>query len=317
VNGGPQHQKKAWDRQWRGKLLSTCLMHGDREASRTVIDGWVAFFAGLPVAAKILDVGTGNGFLPLLALEVSEKLGKKFEIHGSDYAAIDPVRAIPEQKDKFSRIVFHPETPTEHLPFEEASLDAITAQHALEYGDIEKAVGEAARVLKPGGKVRFALHAAESEIVTANLPKINQCRYILEEGKLFEAAEAAVRDALAGKGDKGEALGSALSEAANKFRGDANTGDLEELLGLLWGAYEARENFPDFAAFKAWLDENRAETEAQLVRIEAMRDAALHREEAENLKTQLKQAGFGDVALDAEQAPGGKQTGWLIEGERK
>jgi len=69
--------------------------------------------------------------------------------------------------------------------------------------------------------------------------------------------------------------------------------------------------------FKAWLDENRAETEAQMHRIEAMTAAALSRDDAENLKAKMEQSGFINVTLAAETAPGsGAQIGWLVEAER-
>ncbi len=311
-------QKWAWDRQWRGNLLSTCLLHADRAAGRAVIEGWAAFFSKLPKGAKILDAGTGNGFLALIALDVSDRLERNFKIHGSDYAAIDPVAAVPEQSELLKRIIFHPETGNENLPFVAESFDAVTSQHALEYGDVPKSIAEISRILKPGARVRFLMHALSGEIIRANTPKITQCRYVLEEARLFELAEAAVGEALAGKGDGGSGFKKALSQTANNFKDDGNTGDLAELLGLLWGAFEGRANFPDFAAFKAWLDENRLETEAQMLRIEAMGEAALTKEEAENLIAEMQNAGYKDVTLREDKDPKtGAVGGWLVEGMRR
>ena len=309
-----QIYKQAWDRQWRGDLVSTCLVHADRATGQAAIEGWATFFSQLPMGAKVLDVGTGNGFLPRLALDVSDRLGLKFDIHGSDYAAINPEKAIPDQGNTLSRITFYPEVSNENLPFEDASFDAVTAQHALEYGDLGKSIAEVSRILKAGGRVRFLMHALGGEIVRANTPKIAHCQFVLEEAKLFEVTEAAVRDALAGQGDEGQALKQALSTTANTFKEDANTKDLTELLGLLWGAFEARTNFPDFAAFKTWLDENRAETKAQMARIEAMNEAALGVKAVEALAETMKAAGFADVAHKEERAPEGSTlTGWLVE----
>ena len=309
--------KAAWDRQWRGNLLSTCLLHADREAGRAGVEGWAAFFSKLPEGAKILDAGTGNGFLALIALDVSDRLERNFEIHGSDYAAINPVAAVPEQGELLKRIKFHPETRNEDLPFEDRTFDAVTSQHALEYGDLTKSIEEISRILKKGARVRFLIHAADGEIVRANAPKIAQCRYVLEEIRLFEIAEAAVEEALAGKGDQGRALRKALSETADNFKDDPNTRDLAELLGLLWGAFEGRANFPDFAAFKTWLNQNRLETEAQMLRIEAMQKAALTKQRAEALIAEMKSSGFHEVALREDKDPNtGARTGWLVEGVR-
>lgn len=310
-----QTRKWAWDRQWRGNLLSTCCNHSDPATGHAIIRGWEVFFAALPAGAKILDIGTGNGFVALIAAGVSMKENKAFDIHGADYAAIDPLKALQDQAAAFRGVTFHPGTATENLPFEGQSFDAVTAQHALEYGDLEKSLGEIARVLKQGGGSRFLIHAAGGEIVSANLPKIAQCQYLLEDARLFEIAERAVLEALGGQGDDGAALKAALEAASAKFKTDANTRDLMELLELLWGAYEARENFPDVAAFKTWIVENKAETEAQKLRIEAMAAAALTRAGAEGLVSVMQTLGFKDVVLTTSEAPDTNGLiGWLIEG---
>ncbi len=145
-------KKQAWDRQWRGKILSTCAQHMDQDAGREAGAGWAEFYGSLPKGAKILDLGTGNGLLPLIALQVSDGAGKAFEVHGADFADIDPVKALPDHAPHLRRVTFHPGCPNEKLPFAAGTFDAVTAQHAFEYGDPKKSAAEVASVLKQKGK---------------------------------------------------------------------------------------------------------------------------------------------------------------------
>lgn len=302
--------KKAWDRQWRGKILSTCAQHLDPEGARELGAGWAGFFGGLPEGAKILDIGTGNGIVPLIAVQVSNAAGKGFEVHGADYAQIDPAKTLPEQKALLARVTFHPETPTEDLPFKAGFFDAVTAQHAFEYGDPGKSAAEVARVLKKGGKIRFLIHASGGEILKANLCKIEQSRYILEQARLFDLVQKAAQTG------QGEDLKAALGACAKKFEKDPAKRDLNELLSLLWGAFEQRDKFEGTEGLNAWLKENEAELRAQMERIKALEKAA---RDENGMKTLVRI--FRDCGVAAEFSPvktaGGQVTGWLLTGERQ
>ncbi len=302
-------KKQAWDRQWRGNILSTCAQHMDPEAGREIGAGWAEFYGGLPKGAKILDIGTGNGLLPLIALQVSDGAKKEFEVHGADLADIDPEKALPEHAPHLARVTFHPGCPTERLPFPAGTFDAITGQHAFEYGDPEKSAGEVASVLKSGGKFRFLMHAAGSEIIKANFCKIEQSRYILEDVKLFEMTREAVKI-----GD-GEALKGALGITSSKFASDPNTTDLIQLLDLLWGAFEQRDKFESDAVFQHWIKENRAELGAQKVRIEALFEAALDKPGIKALENIFKALSFNLKTTPVNAKVGG-QVGWLMEGDK-
>lgn len=281
----------------------------DQDAGREAGAAWAEFFGGLPSGAKILDLGTGNGLLPLIALQVSDGAKKDFEVHGADFADIDPGKALPEHAPHLARITFHPGAATEKLPFPDASFDAISAQHAFEYGDPEKSAAEVARILKKGGKIRFLMHASDSEIIKANVCKIEQSRYILEDIKLFDLTLEA------GKTGQGEALRAALGMTRDRFEQDRNKVDLDQLLELLWGAYEQRDKFQSRDAFQHWITENKAELAAQKVRIEALMNAALDKAGVEALEKSFKALGF-EVKTSPVNAKVGGQVGWLLEGEK-
>ncbi|MDR2698173.1 MAG: ubiquinone/menaquinone biosynthesis methyltransferase [Candidatus Methanoplasma sp.] len=126
--------------------------------SMGMIQGWHRFMmkkAGDMKAKKCLDIGTGTGEIAFL---LSENAGKDGEVFGVDitpkmleYAAMKmekmdlPVPVIFETGDALS------------LRFEDDSFDIVTSGYMLRnVTDIQKAIAEMHRVLRPGGRAVVA-----------------------------------------------------------------------------------------------------------------------------------------------------------------
>ncbi len=94
----------------------------------------------------VLDIGSGPG---LLATEMAEEVGADGRVHG-----IDP-------SDSMLEIARHSETPVDYglgnalaLPFADEQFDVAVSTQVYEYvDDIEGALAEARRVLRPGGRL--------------------------------------------------------------------------------------------------------------------------------------------------------------------
>lgn len=95
-------------------------------------------------AVKLLDLGGGTG-------ELANYLPKNLEV-----TIADPSQAMLKkgrEKD-FSQEVKHVLADGADLPFADDSFDYLTISDALHhFRNVEKALSEAARVLKPGGKI--------------------------------------------------------------------------------------------------------------------------------------------------------------------
>ena len=95
---------------------------------------------------RVLDIGCGPGFL---AAEMAEEVGADGRVHG-----IDP-------SDSMLAIARHSPTPVDYgrgdalaLPFEDEQFDVAVSTQVYEYvDDIEGALVEALRVLRPGGRL--------------------------------------------------------------------------------------------------------------------------------------------------------------------
>ncbi|MCB8817042.1 class I SAM-dependent methyltransferase [Desulfosporosinus shakirovi] len=96
---------------------------------------------------KILDVGTGTGFIALLLAEYGHS------VTGVDLAEEMLAQARDKAKRQKLKVKFQ-YGDADELPFEDNVFDAVINRHVFwTMSDPEKAAAEWARVLKPGGKL--------------------------------------------------------------------------------------------------------------------------------------------------------------------
>ncbi len=181
-----------WETYYRGGALATCPIGPDANYTLDIRDAWVEFFASFPNGARILDVGTGNGAVALIARDAATAAGTQLEIHGSDLALIDPPRQVRGGETMFGGITFHPGVATERLPFEAASLDGVSAQFALEYTDVDRSLREISRVLKPGGRVRSACTTWIPWSSRTRGYRSSQAHLVLDESRIYRKLRAFV-----------------------------------------------------------------------------------------------------------------------------
>ena len=167
----------AWDSFWRyDRLSSFHAAPGAPNYGPPVADGWRRFFAGLPDGARLLDLATGNGAIAVLAVAS----GKGLAVTGADLAAVEPSAFVSQNRAELDQINFLASTPAEALPLADASMDAIVSQYGVEYSDLSRSLAEAVRVLAPGGRLRFACHAAEGTIARDTATSIDDADFLLE-----------------------------------------------------------------------------------------------------------------------------------------
>lgn len=174
-----------WAAYYRGGALVSCPTTPDPNYTMEVRDAWVSLFSGLSDGARILDLGTGNGPVALIAKETATEPGREFEIDAVDLADIDPPRYVAGGDDLFAGIRFRGGISTEALPFDDALFDAVSGQYIVEYTDIDKTFAEAARVLSSGGRCQFILHHDESLVVRNALESLQHAEFALRDRKML------------------------------------------------------------------------------------------------------------------------------------
>jgi ubiquinone/menaquinone biosynthesis C-methylase UbiE len=174
-----------WETYYRSGALATCPTTPAGDVDGEVREAWVSFFEPLPDGARLVDIGTGNGVIALLAAETAAALGRHWEVHGIDLARIDPEKHLRDGARRVAGIRFHPETAIESLPFEAGSIDAVCGHYALENAERDRALAELHRVLRPGGRARFIMHHAGSLLVQNGQRSLRHADWVLNETKLY------------------------------------------------------------------------------------------------------------------------------------
>ncbi len=111
---------------------------------------WLADRLGLGPGRVAVDLAAGTG-----------KLTRRLVPTGARVVAVEP---LVEMREQLARAVPEAEAvvgTAEQLPFETASVDAVTVGQAFHWFDAERAVAEIARVLRPGGALGLVWNMRE------------------------------------------------------------------------------------------------------------------------------------------------------------
>lgn len=128
---------------------------------------WQPIFSGLQDGFLAVDIGTGNGSLPLLIRESLEGSDIKGEVVGIDLAEVKLTeKNLAEQSNTAIKLLSN--EASESLPFATGTVDLYTSQFGFEYSDIDLSLKEASRVLKDNGQFNLVFHHANSMIINRN-----------------------------------------------------------------------------------------------------------------------------------------------------
>ena len=317
-------KRAAWDRFWSyDRLASFGTGKGAGNYGEPIAAGWRAFFASLRSGSRVLDIATGNGAIALIAVEAGEDL----QVTGADLAAVRPAAFVSKGKGALKKIRFLASTPAEKLPLDDASMDAVASQYGIEYSDMKKSVPEAARVLGPGGRLRFACHAAEGALAADTELAIADADFVSDELDLTGRA-ARCLDAVLGV-ERGRQTGQlaeiaaqaryaefreGLKAVAERAPGAADQAMLASVHQTLVAIFEQRQRH-DLQSLFMQLDALREEVDAHRTRQRALLAAARSARQMAALAGKLEGLGLTDVTL-GEQRDGDRLIGHVIEARK-
>ncbi len=305
-----------WENYYRGGLLATCPTGAAGSYDLEVRQAWVDFFKPLADDTTIVDVGTGNGAVILIARQTAAGLNKHWNLHGTDLARIDPVAYVPDGARQFSGVQFHPGTAAENLPFDDSSMDAICTHYVLEYTDIASTLAEFQRVLKSGGRAQFIVHHNQSRLVDSANWSIREAEIIKQLGvyrhlRQIINIEGNPEQVVKKRTDE---LRTSLRKLKLEFQHASNAGygsiykaTLEAVQKLL----EMRKQ-TTAAAVEKEIDRVRAELRAAVRRVKDLVKAARSEADMKALKELAISAGLSKVEFSPQVHAGTNLVGWRM-----
>lgn len=307
-----------WETYYRGGALATGPAGSDGLYDLEVRAAWEGFFALMPAQARLLDIGTGNGVLPLIALEVAAARAAQWQIDATDLARIDPPRFVADGARRFAGVRFHAGVASEQLPFEDACFDGVSGHYALEYSDTTRALAEVMRVLKPGGEAQFVLHHADSLLLGSARRSLADADLVFKQTKLYRR----LHKLLTMEQNGGEALKRASDEVVaairslrSAFEARRAAGDSAQILAVaLDAAQKLLAARTQLRPEQVGLEVDRAEEELRTAarRLNDLVAHALDAEAAQRLRATAEATGFTGVELGLLHHNGDHLVGWLL-----
>jgi ubiquinone/menaquinone biosynthesis C-methylase UbiE len=306
-----------WEAYYRSGALATgpAGAHGGYDLE--VRKAWVEFFSVLPNGARVLDVGTGNGVVALIAAETAAARALNWEIHATDLARIDPTRHVPDGARRLAGIQFHASVATERLPFDAEYFDAVSGHYALEYTDTAAALGEIHRVLKPGGDVQFVLHHSGSVLVQAAQSSLREAQLVLKESKLYRRLHRLVtmESVTPGVTQKATVELRAAIQAVKTGLTEARRAGAGRVLAVALDAAQkllvARKGMNPQAVGHE-VDRAEAELRASLQRLRDLVAHARSEPDMDIIEKQAAAAGFGLIERTPQFHSGDNLVGWQL-----
>ena len=203
-----------WGNYWQHGALHSLPTSYAGNYRGAVANFWTSVGSQLSHEQRLLDIGTGNGSLPSLfhavlgpdcpridAIDLADKLSPAWH------------QALPAESR--NRIVFHPGTQAEKLPFPDGSFDLVCSQYGVEYSDLPAALAEASRVLGSHSRLALVMHHAQSRLVEVAREELKWSTWLSGEDTFLHKARSLYPWlALAAAGRQSELMHNAQATAA-------------------------------------------------------------------------------------------------------
>lgn len=171
----------AWSIYWSEDRLQSCVAAGDGADQDALNSVWIKFAQELGEGAKVLDLATGNGAVPVALLRAQPSLA----ITAVDRADINPAAYI-KNCPELDKVTFIGNIDLNQLAIPSTDFAAITSQFGLEYAGLASGSDAALKLLSKTGKFKFLVHHSDSEIVQSSGRKLAEMKRLLETGGLIE-----------------------------------------------------------------------------------------------------------------------------------
>lgn len=319
-----------WSQYWSANRVAACFEGAGSNYEQPIQSLWRDFFRSLPPSARILDIGTGNGAVPIIAWHTGQAEGSDFSISAVDAADINPSRHVQQDSDAIAHIEFRGNISAESMPFDDDSFDAISSQYALEYMEQRSVLPELYRVAAPGAQLMCVIHSESGAAASGAQRELLHCAYLLHDSGLFDKTRRAMafvtqleRSGVAVTAEddaRARKLINGFETALRRLRKRCDeSGDnlmLKNALELCARSYQQRRQFSTEQLLEN-INLLQREVQAHSARLQDLVRASLGNREIEALAAGMETAGFDVAPAKTLLRPGsGASLGWVLQGSR-
>lgn len=309
-HGASKSRADAWSPLWKTGVLHSCNQAFSGNYAGSLREFWQGQFARLEQGARLVDIGTGNGAIPLLASEYARQQAIGLELHGVDLADIAPPAAPGALAAAYAGITFHPRTSALSLPFPDGTIDLLTSQYAFEYMPRADAVAEVIRVIGTKGSAAFVLHSHDSVISRVLTAQRRGFAWLFGPSQILlrarEAIHAQMKSPAASSGTAIDPARARFREAAAELGAlidaEPDADILRKAAEYLRNALETGARSPEAAL--TILDRAAQACHDEYERLLQLKEAMLSREDLEALIELFNSKGYCARATPIDHAPG-------------
>lgn len=286
---------ESWDKYWHGTGASGAFSAGG--VSHPVIDAfWSGFFRSATdrySEPAVLDIATGNGAVIASALSA-------FGDAPTSISCVDISSAAIENVSKRFPGIDGIVADARSIPLDEQTFDIVTSQFGVEYAGAD-AVFEAARLVKPGGRLTLLMHVdggkvhKECKDSLEAIQALQEAHFVGLATELFRSGFAAVKGADRAPYDAaGSAFAPAVAAAEDtitRYGNDVAGGMVAKLYNDIARIHGRLPHY-DANEVLSWLEGMEQEVAAYGERMASMIATACKQPEFEDLCGQLRARGF-------------------------
>lgn len=316
-----------WSRYGRKGVGHSCSVDFSGNYSGALAEFWECQFAQAPDNAIIVDLGTGNGAIPLLAKAYAGKHARAFHLHGVDAAGIDPATST-DADNRFDGIRFHPNTSMLALPFADHGIDLVCSQFAIEYVPWQEISTEIARVTALGGCIACVMHTTDSRIHATTIDQLASFDVLFASGflehamamaRLLAVADTQTSRAALQQSQEAEQVRESLNAAAQQVVDRIEQAQVPlmlsrtiEMIGNILRSASGMGEQPAVDAIHAIERDLHDES----YRLLHLREAALSPQSLAAAADSLHPLGFNDVVVQPIDQADAMRLGWTLTARR-
>lgn len=183
-----------WDSFWKDSKSLDSFSEMSEQSDKYIFlrKFWEGSLTLVQKKEKVVDIGSGNGGIALIAQNFSDRNGLYLDVHAIDQVNLDKttiIRNNPEYAKQLQKIHFSGSQKVENLKYSEESISLFTSQFAYEYMERGKALRAMYHALKPGGCIAIIAHSDESIITEDSRVGVASLNEALHKSPLFVLAE--------------------------------------------------------------------------------------------------------------------------------